>query len=270
MLPELSIVIINYNTFSLSSACIRSIIEYELNCNYEIILVDNASSECLPDEFQNEFPSIKIVKSDTNLGFAKGNNLGISYAQGKYILLLNSDVVLREPVLAKSLERLKQESQLGFLTCKLLNLDGSIQRQCHRFPSIRLILIEKLRLHKLWSKNKRSKILLNGYFDHLSERYVDRVWGTFLMFNKELLKEFPSGILTETFFMYGEDTEWCYIVKKIAKKRILYFPDISVYHLVGGSKFNNRNEIISQNRKIFLAKYYGRLKSRTILLLGKI
>src|SRR6187551_458695 len=91
---DVSIIIINYNTFDLTSNCIRSVVEQTKNVSYEIILVDNASVEKDAVEFSNIFPQIVLVKSSTNLGFAKGCNLGIEHSKGDYILLLNSDTVL--------------------------------------------------------------------------------------------------------------------------------------------------------------------------------
>ena len=91
---QLSIIIINYNTFTLTSNCIQSIHDQLKEVDYEIILVDNASVECDPYLFKNKYPSINLVTSNTNTGFAGGNNLGLQHATGKYILLLNSDTEL--------------------------------------------------------------------------------------------------------------------------------------------------------------------------------
>ena len=97
-----SIVIINYNTFQLTCQCIQSVIDLTGQVTYEIILVDNASSECDASLFKEKFPSITLVKNPDNSGFAKGNNLGIQHALGDIILLLNSDTYLTEDAVSKS------------------------------------------------------------------------------------------------------------------------------------------------------------------------
>src|SRR4051812_12404319 len=99
---QVSIIIVNYNTFELTSDCIRSVIAFTIGLEYEIILVDNASTECAPEEFLKEFPAVQLVKSETNGGFAYGNNLGIQHASGTRILLLNSDTALTEDSISKS------------------------------------------------------------------------------------------------------------------------------------------------------------------------
>ena len=91
---ELSVIIINYNTFALTNKCIETIYQFTKGVEFEIILVDNASAECDADLFKKNFPDITLIKSTTNLGFSGGNNLGIQQASGEYILLLNSDIEL--------------------------------------------------------------------------------------------------------------------------------------------------------------------------------
>src|SRR4030095_1669405 len=104
---DISIIIINYNTFTITSDCIRSVVQFTSGGSHEIILVDNASTECDPENFLKEFPQLILVKSAVNAGFANGNNLGIQRARGEYILLLNSDTILREDSIFKCLNYLK-------------------------------------------------------------------------------------------------------------------------------------------------------------------
>ncbi len=271
---ELSIIILNYNTFELTCQCIESVIEHTNNISYEIVVVDNGSSECEPEHFLDKYPSIKLIPSKENLGFSKGNNLGIMYAIGTYILLLNSDTIIVDNGVGKSLSRIKESEEIGVLTCKLVFPDGTIQHQCRRFETIRLFLIEKLRIHKLLPKGSRAKLLLGGYFDHLQEMFVDRVWGTFFLFNRNILEAFPEKKLADQFFMYGEDNEWCYQVRVFAKKRILYFPDATVIHLMGGSKYGReiskeKMETMELNRRVYMNRYYGKLKTSFLDFLKK-
>ena len=272
---QVSIVIINYNTFELTCNCIQSIYDKTKEIEFEIILIDNASTENPPEDFLKRFPKIILIKSKVNLGFSKGNNLGISNSNAEYILLLNSDTVLLNDAISICYQKINTNDSIGIITSKLLSVDGSIQHQCHKFETISLKLIELLRIHKLWSKEKRSEKLLNGYFNHEQEMVVDRIWGTFFMFSKNILKSFPDKKLADRFFMYGEDNEWCYQLDKYTSQHILYWPDAEVEHLIGGSKFNEisnskKNDVILANKKIYLQDYYGVLKTRLLLLLNRI
>src|ERR1700722_8998967 len=215
---DVSIVIINYNTFELTCKCIRSVMQHTKGVSYEIILVDNASTERDTDSFLNEFPAIRLIKSKENTGFTGGNNLGIKYATAPYILLLNSDTELTEDSIAICYEVIRQDNSIGVITCKLLSPNGKVQKQCLRFPSIMLALIEMFRLHKLISQPKRGALMSGGFFDHLSSMYVDSVWGTFFMFPTTVLERFPDKKLPGSFFMYSEDLEWCYAIKKMGYK----------------------------------------------------
>jgi GT2 family glycosyltransferase len=264
---KLSIIIINYNTFALTCQCIDSVVNQPFTDSYEIILVDNGSSECPVEAFSDKYPFLKLIPSGENLGFAKGNNLGISHAKGEYILLLNSDTIILDNAIQKALKRIHQSPEIGVITCKLLSLDGTIQKQCRRFETLSLTLFEKFRLHKLLPNRLRARILLNGYFDHLEEIRVDRIWGTFFMFRKKDLNSLPHQKLSDKFFMYGEDNEWCYQFKKIIKKQILYYPNAEILHLIGGSKFGDqispeKNKIINRNRILYLNQYYGNFRTK--------
>ena len=111
-----SIIIINYNSFRLTSDCIRSVIQFTKETSYEIILVDNASAECDPALFLNEFPGIRLIRSDKNGGFAYGNNLGVAAATGEIILLLNSDTVLTEDSISQSARYLTAHPGAGVVS----------------------------------------------------------------------------------------------------------------------------------------------------------
>src|SRR4051794_26006845 len=111
--PEVSVIIINYNTFKLTADCVRSVIKETKEAIYEIILVDNASPDDSADELVRLFPQIFLVRSRINLGFAKGNNLGIAHARGEFILLLNSDTILVNDAISVALKKLRAEPSLA-------------------------------------------------------------------------------------------------------------------------------------------------------------
>ncbi len=234
MSKELSIIIVNYNTFQLTSACIESIYQHTCDVDYEIILVDNASPECPPDLFKKKFPEIHLIKSQENLGFARGNNLGLQQASGEYILLLNSDTELVQNTLYECLQKIKSDPRLGVLSAGLMYPDGTLQAAAQRFPSLRIELVELFRWHYFMSRARRADYFLGFYFDHQSEKEVDWVWGTFFLTSRAVITQLPDAKLPDTFFMYYEDVQWCYLIRKMGYK-VLYYPQSKVIHHLSAS-----------------------------------
>jgi GT2 family glycosyltransferase len=265
---QVSVVIINYNTYKLTCECIESIIKYTDNIAYEIVLVDNASTETTITLFKERFPTIKVVASERNLGFAGGNNLGIAAAEGEVILLLNSDTYLVDNAIAKSYNYLKEHPKAGVLSARLTYVQGGNQSAAQRFPSVRYYLIELLRLQKLLPKRVRQKLLLGAFFDHSFTTEADWVWGTFFMFRRETLAKLPQEKLNDDFFMYCEDIQWCWDIKKLGYE-VHYFSDASVVHIMGGSS-GKKNVLNTDNRKAFLRKNYSPLHYKAIVLLEKL
>ena len=216
---KVSIIIINYNTFDLTCKCIESIYAKTIGLNYEIILVDNNSTDTNPENFLTLFPNIILVKSNKNIGFAKGNNLGIKKAKGETILLLNSDIVLINNAIKICYDRLHKEDDLAVISSALFNRDNSYQKQCNRQENIIVALFELFRIHKLLPKKRKAKILQGSYFDHKTPMYTDKVWGAFFMIKKEIINSFPNRKLHDDFFMYGEDVQWSYYIRNILKKK---------------------------------------------------
>jgi len=255
---DVSIVIINYNTFALTTKCIQSLYQYNNGFECEIILVDNASVECDANLFKEKFPDIKLIKSKENLGFAGGNNLGISHAIGEYILLLNSDTELIENSIKISFDFYKSQKDIGALSCKLIFPDGKYQSVAQRFPSIKYKLIELLRIQKFMSKQKAGKLLLGAFFDHNETLEVDWVWGAFFMFKRSLLNELPNNKLNDEYFMYWEDVQWCYDFVQLGYKNY-YLATTKVIHKMGGSS-GKKNELMEKNGKLFMQKNFTPFK----------
>jgi len=229
-----SVVILNYNTFQLTSNCIRSIIAKSKAIEYEVILVDNGSSEFPPEHFKEEFPQLILIKSNKNLGFAKGNNLGIKHAKGEIILLLNSDAQLQNNAILLAYKRIKSDKSIGAISGKLLYPDGRLQFPARKFERLSTELRELFRINNFLKESEKPQYYLGEAFDHRTEIECDWIWGTFFMFRRETLELLPDKKLPDTFFMYGEDIQWCYEIKKLGYK-ILYYPDAEIVHFVGAS-----------------------------------
>ncbi len=234
---DVSVIIITYNELRLTSDCIRSVIQFTKGIEYEIILVDNASSQCDPEKFLIEFPGIKLIKSPINGGFARGNNLGIEKATGDYILLLNNDTFLKENSIAKCLNYLRNYENAGVLSCRMIYPDNSIQYTARKFKSISWELLDLFRfIPMLMSYKKRSRLMLGKYFRCDENIECDWVNGAFFMFPRKILEQLPAKKLDDRFFMSGEDQLWCEQIKKLGYK-ILFYADTTIIH-IGSASFS--------------------------------
>jgi len=232
---KVSVIIINYNTFNLTSNCIRSVVKESKAVNYEIILVDNASTECDAENFRQEFPNIKLVKSRINGGFAYGNNLGIEQSTGDFILLLNSDTNLQEDSLSKAAGFLKQHPETGVLGCRMTYPDGCVQYTARRFRSISWELLDLFRfIPWLMPYRSRAKRMLGKYFRHDENIKCDWLNGAFFIFPRKILAQLPGQKLDDRFFMYGEDQLWCEQVKKLGYQN-LFYAGTTLIHINSGS-----------------------------------
>lgn len=259
---DVSIIIINYNTFELTSKCIESLYQYNNGFEYEIILVDNASTECDANIFKQKFPNINLVISNTNLGFAGGNNLGIQQATGNYILLLNSDTELIENSIKICLDYMNVNTKVGVLSPKLIFPDGKHQSVAQRLPSLKYSLIEFFRIQKILTKQQAGKLLLGSFFNHNETVKVDWVWGAFFLFRRELLQLLPDKKLDDTYFMYCEDMQWCLDIKKLGYE-IHYLATTKVIHKMGGSS-GKKNEMMERNGRLFMERNYSSLEIKLI------
>jgi GT2 family glycosyltransferase len=258
---KLSIIIVNYNTYTLTKQTIESIIQKEHPFQYEILLVDNASSDGSIQKLQEEFNELvlegilQVFTNKANLGFAKANNIGIRVAKGEYILLLNSDTVVEDDCLNKCISQMKKNTNIGALGCKVVLPDGKLDHACKRgFPTPKASLYYLLKLYK-------KDPIKYGQYDalHLREDEVgevDCLMGAFMLMPKDVLNK--VGLLDEDFFMYGEDIDLCYRIKDAGYK-ILYYPEAQITHHKGGSSKKKRTKVIydfHQAMWIFYKKHY--------------
>ena len=266
---DVSIIIVNYNTLGLTRECLSSISANTHGCKYEVIVVDNASNED-PSELTDLFPEITLIRSDKNLGFAGGNNLGIKKATGEYILLLNSDTEIIEGNDSISLcaNFMEENKDVGVVSARLEYPDGSHQSAAQRFPGAKYKLYELLRLQKLMSSDKRGKVMLGAFFDHNSTVESDWVWGTFFMFRRQMLDSLPDNKLNEDYFMYGEDIQWCKDFRKRGWK-VMYFPEARVLHHMGGSNAA-KDEYMRESNDKFLRTNYSFLHRMFIRVLNAL
>jgi GT2 family glycosyltransferase len=244
-MPAVSIIIVHYNTFDITLNCIRSILKWCDGLPIEIIVVDNASTDRNSSELLEWCPDIILLRSDKNLGFAGGNNLGLTKATGDYILLLNSDTILFENSIRKAYEYAATIPDLGVLGCRMTYVDGRLQFTARRFKTIRWEVLDMVRpFLYLGTYRWRSRTLLGKYFRHDESIECDWLNGAFLLFPKHIIDEMPNGALDARFFIYGEDELWCWQVKRQDKK-VIFYCGTTIIHLENKSTPMDKREALA-------------------------
>lgn len=245
---QVSVIIVNYNTFEYTYKCVSSILEKTKGVSFEIVIVDNASENFDFEKLKSLSPHIKTILNKKNIGFSKANNIGIKESSGSVILLLNNDTYLLNDTISSTYNSLMNDEKIGVIGCKLLNEDHSWQRSFYNFPSIKLQLMKLLRI-----KEKP----VNGD----EKQFVPWITGAFLMFRKSSLTIFPENKLNDNFFMYCEDIQWGFNFKKNDLKAF-YFPKGVIVHYHGKSSSYDSDF----NKK--LKFYYPNLMKLLIMELG--
>jgi GT2 family glycosyltransferase len=249
-IPELSVVIVNYNTSGLLKQCLQSLTSTKGSLALEIIVVDNASNDDSVSICEELFPEVRIIRNDTNVGFGRANNQGISVSNGGFVLLLNSDTTLLHSSLEMMLRPVSQHSTIGVVGCRLLDADGSSQPSCMKFPNLRLVLIQELMLYKL-SKRFPRPFFEPPYLDVAKD--CDWVFGTAMLIRKKALE--ASGLFDPNIWMYSEEMELCYRIRG-AGWRVLFDPGAKVIHLGEGPKFLKMRGLLYFFKKHFSSPTY--------------
>lgn len=226
---DVSVIIVSYNTKDLTLGCIGSVIDSIKGVRYEIIVIDNASTDSSvtsirKSQIQISKSKLIVIENKENLGFAKANNQGIRIAQGKYILLLNSDTVIKKGVIDRLVNFAEKKKNAGAVVPRLLNLDGSIQTSVFKLPTI-------LRAIKQYWFGQKG--ILDKYYPPGNKQIEieSAVMAAFLITPKALEK---VGLLNEKYFMYFEDLDYCRGLRKAGLK-IYYLPTCHVIHKHGAS-----------------------------------
>lgn len=223
--PDLSVIIVSWNTRDLLRACLGSLRRETEGLQSEIWVVDNASDDGSPEMVAREFPEVRLVRNRTNRGFAEANNQVLRKATGRYLLLLNPDTEIRPGAVDAALEAARTWGTA--VAARLLNPDGSLQHSCFRFPTLGTDFLEALYLHRLLPLSLRGRILLGGYWSHDEARTVDWALGAFLLAPAEAVD--AAGPLPEEYPLFGEDLEWCWRLRE-AGYPVRYCPEAEVVH----------------------------------------
>ncbi|WP_042243612.1 glycosyltransferase family 2 protein [Paenibacillus sp. FSL R5-0912] len=239
--------------------CLRSVYDSETRYSYEIILIDNNSHDDSVEMISKEFPDVLLIANSENVGFAKGNNQGMEASSGRYVLLLNSDTVVRKDTLETMVAFMDSRPDLGASGCKVILPDGSLDKACKRgFPTPSASFYYAFGFSKLFPDRPRFNGYQLGYLDPDDSYPVDCLVGAFMLLRRETIEQ--VGGLDETFFMYGEDLDWCYRIKA-AGWGIYYYPQTSIVHLKGGSARRRPFKIVYEFHRamiLFHKKHYSK------------
>lgn len=270
--PDLSIIIVSWNVRDLLHACLSSIAANRGQLSLEVVVVDGASADGSPEMVRQQFPWVKLIACDENVGFPRGNNIGLGEANGRYLLLLNPDTEIRADALSVMVDYLARHDDVGLLGPQLRHSDGSIQSSRRRFPTLATAVLEST-----WLEPVAPKQILRHYYaldladDQIAD--VDWVTGACILTRREVVA--AIGGLDEAYFMYSEELDWCRRIKD-AGWRIVYLPAAQVMHHVGKSSEQavTARHIHFQRAKLrYFRKYHGQPAAaflRLVLLLNYV
>jgi len=225
---DVTIIVVSFNTCDLTYQCLKSIYLQARAVTFEVLVVDNASTDRSAQIVAEHFPQVKLIANTENRGFAAANNQAFAIARGRHVLLLNSDTIVLDSAIDKCVEYADEHPDIGALGPKVLWPAGDHQSSAFRFPSLLVLLFQSIGLpDHSWLNYDRY-----GARNWDKTHDVDVIAGCFLMVRSEIIQ--TVGMLDEDFFLYGEEAEWCYRIKK-ANWHIVYWPGAQIIHIKGGS-----------------------------------
>jgi GT2 family glycosyltransferase len=259
---DVSIIVVNWNTRDLLRDCLQSIGRHAGTETFEIIVADNHSADGSAEMVAAEFPDVRLIRNSENLGFATANNQGIAVARGRYVLLLNSDTVVLEGTIARSLAFAEAHARAAVVGCRTVFPDGRLQVNCYQFPSLLNLLLSLSQLPGIFPRNRFLGRRRLTWWDYDTPRAVDAVAGCFMLVRSEAIRQ--VGPLAEDYFMYSEDTDWCWRFA-CAGWQVLYTPEPQLIHLNASSSSKCETDMRMQERRsllLFLQKKSGRTVRR--------
>lgn len=253
---DVTVAIVNWNTREELRECLSSALRHYRDFNFEIVVVDNASADGSAEMVRREFPGVNLIENRENKGFAVANNQIMREANGRYVLLLNSDTVTVDNSVKLLIDYADQHPQAGIVGGRLLNRDGSFQASYARFPSLWTEFLLTTGLGRRFIQPSYP-----SYGEARDPCRADWVGGAFLLARREAIHE--VGMLDEAFFMYSEETDWCYRMQKKGWE-VHHLPPAKVIHLLGASSAKSEEPLLRRlvlSRVKFYTKHNNRLMS---------
>jgi GT2 family glycosyltransferase len=251
--PDLSIVLVGWNNKAYLDPCLASLYESGLKCSFDVVVVDNGSTDGSQDMLRQKYPQVLIIQNDNNVGLGRASNQGMSATKGRYILLLNNDTVVNGRSFDAMVDFLEQNPEAAGVGGKLMNPDGTIQAGYNYFSSLPQELLVATRIGEL---------IRTGYpaiMDANEIKSVDWMGSACLMVRRTALDE--VGLLDEGYFIYGDEADLQYRLKKAGWK-IYYLPTVTTIHYGGRSMSRwPRRKMVYRGKLLFYQKHYGFVKS---------
>jgi N-acetylglucosaminyl-diphospho-decaprenol L-rhamnosyltransferase len=258
-MPDASVVVVTYNALPWIEQSIESVQDEE------VVVVDNGSTDGTVDVVRELFPQARLIERE-NLGLASGWNAGMAVVSGRYFLLLNADAWLTHGSLARLVEFADAHPDAAVVGPKLLNTDGTLQRSVRGFPTLWRLATEYFFLRKLAPSSQLLNAFYAGGFEHDEEREVEVVMGACMLVRREAVEQ--VGPLDESFFLFSEETDWCYRFEQAGWK-VIFFPGAECVHVGGASHGGRMFRENVRGHLRFLAKHRGvRYAERARRLLG--
>ena len=256
---RLSVVFLSYNTRDLTEQALRTVLDAAEGVEVEIFVVDNASHDGSADMVAEKFPAVKLLRNEDNVGFAAGNNVALRQVVGEYVLIINTDTIVRRDTLRALAGFLDEHPEVGACGCKILDPDGTLQLDSRRgFPSPMAAFCKMSGLSRLFPDHPSISRYHMTYLDPEQTAEVEVLSGSCMMVRKAAMDQ--VGLLDEDYFMYGEDIDWCYRIHKAGWK-IFYVPTTEIIHFRGESGRGAPLRILyrkSQAMSIFVNKHMTR------------
>ena len=254
-IPDVAFVLVGWNIRDLLLQCLASIKHTVTEVSYEIIYVDNGSVEGTVETICREYPEVRVISNPVNRGFAAGNNQGIEASSARYLVILNTDTILKEAAIANAVAYMDEHPDVGCCGGELLNEDETRQNTIHNDPTLATELLNKSLLAILSPNKYPSK--RQAYTEPVD---VDACLGAYLVVRREVLDN--VGPLDEGYFFYFEETDWCTRMRA-AGWRVVFLPSSKIYHLQGKTVTAYRRECkveYYRSRYRYFRKHRGRLK----------
>ena len=270
--PDLTIIVVTWNRPELIRTCLqhirRAIAESGLDC--EVWVVDNGSTAGDADVVATEFPEVKLLRNEANLGFARANNLALKRSAGRYCLLVNNDVRLSRSVIVRCVEYLESHPDVGIVGPRLILPGGHPQQSWGRFLTPSRAILEAL--HVGWLRARLSARQKSAS-QIAAPLEVDWVTGACFLIRREVVEQ--VGLLDPQYFFYSEEMDWCLRARRAGWK-VYYLPDVEARHDHAATARENVRwyaRMLRESRTLFLRKHYGRWAAflyRVATLVGSI
>ncbi|HUV41736.1 MAG TPA: glycosyltransferase family 2 protein [Sedimentisphaerales bacterium] len=264
---DVSIIIVNWNTRDILKDCLNSIYRHTDGIGFEVIVVDNGSEDGSCGMVKDYFPNVVLIENPQNRGFAAANNQAMRIARGRNVLLLNSDTLVLDGAIVKTVAFADANPAAAVVGCRVLDRNGTVQQSCFMFPSITNLILAVTYLYKLFPRSRFFARERMGWWDGNDVRQVDAVAGCFMLVARRAIEQ--TGMMDERFFMYGEETDWCYRFKQAGWK-VMFTPDGEIIHLGAQSTRKSEAEMLIELRMSilkFFEKHRGRFEHRTACIL---